>query len=180
MRTRLLAALALVLIPSAAFAHPGDAHGFATGFAHPFGGYDHLMAMIAVGLFAWQLGGRALWLVPATFVTIMAAGGALGIAGVAIPGVEIGIAASVVVLAGVVALRMKTPVVLAMALVGVFAVFHGHAHGSEMPLDASGAFYAGGFLAATALLHAAGITLGMLIAKTRATWRASRPAPSRI
>ena len=161
MRTRLLATAVFVLVSSAAFAHPGDAHGFVHGFAHPFGGFDHLLAMIAVGLFAWQLGGRALWLVPATFVTIMAVGGVLGIAGVPIPGVEIGIAASMIVLAGVVALRMKTPVVLAMALVGIFAVFHGHAHGSEMPLDGSGAIYGAGFLTATALLHLAGIALGM-------------------
>src|SRR5262249_26625169 len=80
MRTRLLATAVFVLVSSAAFAHPGDAHGFVHGFAHPFGGFDHLLAMIAVGLFAWQLGGRALWLVPATFVTIMAVGGVLGIA----------------------------------------------------------------------------------------------------
>jgi urease accessory protein len=181
MRTRLLAALAFALIPTAAFAHPGhNVHGLLHGFAHPFGGFDHLIAMIAVGLYAWQLGGRALWLVPATFVAVMAAAGALGIAGVPLPGVEIGIAASVIVLGAMVTLRVKMPVAIAAALVGVFAVFHGHAHGTEMPLDASGVAFAAGFLAATALLHAAGIALGKLIASTRATWSASRRVPSKI
>jgi urease accessory protein len=180
MRTRLLA-LAFALLPTAAFAHPGhDAHGLVQGFAHPFGGFDHLIAMIAVGLYAWQLGGRALWLVPATFVAVMAAAGTLGIAGMPLPGVEIGIAASVVVLAAIVILRVKMPVAIAAALVGVFAVFHGHAHGTEMPLDASGVAFAAGFLAATALLHVAGIALGKLIASTRATWSASRRVPSKI
>jgi urease accessory protein len=184
MRTRLLAlafALVVPLLPTAAFAHPGhDAHGLVQGFAHPFGGFDHLVAMIAVGLYAWQLGGRALWLVPATFVAVMAATGALGIAGVPLPGVEIGIAASVIVLGAIVTLRVKMPVAIAAALVGVFAVFHGHAHGTEMPLDASGVAFAAGFLAATALLHVAGIALGKLIASTRATWSASRRVPSKI
>jgi urease accessory protein len=181
MRTRLLAALAFALIPPAALAHPGhDAQGLVQGFAHPFGGFDHLVAMVAVGLYAWQLGGRALWLVPATFVAVMAAAGALGIAGVPLPGVEIGIAASVIVLGAIVALRVKMPVAIAAALVGVFAVFHGHAHGTEMPLDASGVAFAAGFLSATALLHVAGIALGKLIASTRATWSASRRVPSKI
>jgi urease accessory protein len=180
MRTRLLA-LAFALIPTATLAHPGHgADGLVHGFAHPFGGFDHLVAMIAVGLYAWQLGGRALWLVPATFVAVMAAAGALGIAGVPLPGVEIGIAASVIVLGAIVALRVKMPVAIAAALVGVFAVFHGHAHGTEMPLDASGVAFAAGFLAATALLHVAGIALGKLIASTRATWSASRRVPSKI
>jgi urease accessory protein len=180
MRTRLLA-LAFALMPTAALAHPGhDVHGLVHGFAHPFGGFDHLIAMVAVGLYAWQLGGRALWLVPATFVAVMAAAGALGIAGMPLPGVEIGIAASVIVLGAIVALRVKMPVAIAAALVGVFAVFHGHAHGTEMPLDASGVAFAAGFLAATALLHVAGIALGKLIASTRATWSASRRVPSKI
>src|SRR5437764_14122687 len=104
MRTRLLTAFAFALIPTAALAHSGDAHGFVHGFEHPLGGLDHVAAMVAVGLFAWQLGGRALWLVPSTFVAVMAIGGALGIAGVPVPGVEIGIAASVIALAALVAL----------------------------------------------------------------------------
>src|SRR5262249_56043104 len=99
---------------------------------------------------------------------------------VAVPGVEIGIGASVIVLGAIVILRVKMPVAIAAALVGVFAVFHGHAHGTEMPLDASGALYAAGFVAATALLHVAGIALGKLIASTRATWSPSRRVPSTL
>ena len=166
MRTGLTTA-ALTLIPTAAFAHPaiGDAHGFVAGFAHPLGGLDHILAMVTVGIFAWQLGGRALWLVPATFVLAMAAGGALGMAGVPVQFVEVGIAASVIVLGAVVAFARRAPVAIAVALVGVFAIFHGHAHGTEMPLDATGGAYAAGFMLATALLHAAGIALGFAIGR---------------
>ncbi|MBV8421053.1 MAG: HupE/UreJ family protein [Hyphomicrobiales bacterium] len=166
MRTGLTTA-ALTLIPTAAFAHPaiGDAHGFVAGFAHPLGGLDHVLAMVTVGIFAWQLGGRALWLVPATFVLAMAAGGALGMAGVPVPFVELGIAASVIVLGAVVAFARRAPVAIAVGLVGVFAIFHGHAHGTEMPLDATGGAYAAGFMLATALLHAAGIALGFAIGR---------------
>jgi urease accessory protein len=185
MRTRLtLAAFVstFALLPTAALAHPGlgDAHGFAHGFAHPLGGFDHVLAMVAVGLFAWQLGGRALALVPATFVLVMAAGGALGMAGVAVPGVEIGITASVIVLGAIVALRVKPPLAIATGLVALFAIFHGHAHGTEMPLDAAGAYYAAGFLLATALLHAGGIALGMVIGRIADAYgRAQRVAGER-
>jgi urease accessory protein len=160
-------AAALSLVPTAALAHSGvgHVHGFAQGFLHPLGGVDHVLAMVTVGVFAWQLGGRALWLVPATFVLAMAAGGALGIAGVELPLVEFGIAASVVVLGAIVALKVKAPLAVAMGLVGAFAVFHGHAHGTEMPPDAAGAAYATGFLLATALLHAGGIALGFVIGR---------------
>src|SRR5438876_5599961 len=155
MRTGLTTA-ALTLIPTAAFAHPGigDAHGFVAGFAHPLGGLDHILAMVTVGIFAWQLGGRALWLVPASFVLAMAAGGALGMAGLAVPFVEVGIAVSVIVLGAMVALGTKAPLPIAMALAALFAVFHGHAHGSEMPLDAGSIVYGAGFLLASALLIA--------------------------
>src|SRR6266481_1506857 len=161
-----LTTAALTLIPTAAFAHPGigDAHGFVAGFAHPIGGLDHILAMVTVGIFAWQLGGRALWLVPATFVLAMA-GGALGMAGVPVPFVELGIAASVIVLGAVVAFARRAPVAVAVGLVGVFAIFHGHAHGTEMPLDATSGAYAAGFMLATALLHAAGIALGFAIGR---------------
>jgi urease accessory protein len=167
MRHRLIAAAALALVPTAAFAHPGmgDAHGFVQGFAHPLGGLDHLLAMVTVGLLAWQLGGRALWLVPASFVLAMAAGGALGMAGLAVPFVEVGIAVSVIVLGAMVALGTKAPLPIAMALAALFAVFHGHAHGSEMPLDAGGIAYGAGFLLASALLIAAGIALGAAIGR---------------
>lgn len=162
-----LAAL-LAFSPSLAFAHTGvgDAHGFAHGFMHPIGGLDHMLAMVAVGIFAANLGGRALWAVPATFVALMAVGGALGMSGVEVPFVEAGIALSVVVLGAAVALGWKQwPLGAAMALVGFFAVFHGHAHGAEMPETASGATYAAGFMLATAALHIVGIGAGLAIGK---------------
>ena len=169
---RCLAAIAaaLALVPTAALAHSGlghvhGFHGFVQGFAHPIGGIDHVLAMVTVGVFAWQLGGRALWLLPATFVLVMAAGGAIGIAGVELPSVEFGIAASVIVLGAIVALKFKAPLAVAIGVVGAFAVFHGHAHGTEMPPDALGAAYAAGFLLATALLHAGGIALGFGIGR---------------
>ena len=163
-----LAFLALFLAPTAAFAHTsvGDTGGFMHGFMHPLGGLDHQLAMILVGIFAYQLGGRAMWLVPLTFVAVMAFGGFLGIAGIPVPFIEIGIALSVVVLGAIVAFGVKVPVAVAMGIVGLFAVFHGHAHGSEMPMDASGLDYGLGFMLATALLHAAGIGIGFLIGMT--------------
>lgn len=164
---RMLLAAPLLLLPSLALAHPGhgDASGMAQGFLHPMSGLDHILAMVLVGLFAWQLGGRALWAVPATFVLVMALGGALGMAGVAVPFVEIGIGLSVVVLGAIVAFGVKAPVAAAMAIVGLFAIFHGHAHGAEMPANAAGFAYGAGFLAATALLHLCGIAVGFGIGK---------------
>lgn len=163
---RAAATAMLVAVPGAAFAHTGHgASGFTDGFVHPLGGLDHVLAMVAVGLLAANLGGRALWLVPAAFVAVMAAGGALGIAGVNVPFVETGIATSIVVLGLAVALRISVPTIAAMTLVGFFAIFHGHAHGAEMPTDGSALTYAAGFLLATALLHAAGIALGLGIAR---------------
>ena len=155
----LIAVLAIILTPVAAFAHTGigDASGIAHGFMHPVSGMDHVLAMVSVGFFAYMLGGRALWLVPASFVAMMAAGGALGIAGVAVPFVEPGIGLSIIVIGMAAALGRKMPVASAMALVGIFAVFHGVAHGAEMPQQSSGFAYAAGFMGATALLHFAGI-----------------------
>jgi urease accessory protein len=166
MHTGLITA-ALMLIPTAAFAHTGvgEAHGFVSGFAHPLSGLDHILAMVTVGIFAWQLGGRALWLVPGSFVLAMAAGAALGMASIPLPFVEFGVAASVIVLGGVVAFARGAPIAIAMGVVALFAIFHGHAHGSEMPLDAAGSAYAAGFMLATALLHAAGIALGCAIGR---------------
>ncbi|MFG1296248.1 HupE/UreJ family protein [Xanthobacter variabilis] len=165
-RTALLAAIATTL-PTLAFAHTGvgATHGFVHGFGHPLGGLDHMLAMVTVGIFAWQLGGRAIWAVPATFVALMAVGGALGVSGVNVPFVELGIGLSVVVLGAVVAFGLKAPLAVAMALAGFFAIFHGHAHGTEMPLDASGLSYGLGFMLATGLLHVAGIGLGMAIGR---------------
>lgn len=163
----ILAGLALASMAGAAEAHTGvgSTIGFTHGFLHPLSGIDHLLAMIAVGLFAARLGGRALWLVPCAFVGMMAVGGALGINGVEVPFVEIGIAASVLALGAAVALDFHIPTVAAMGLVGFFAIFHGHAHGAEMPETASGLTYGIGFILATALLHIVGIALGLGIAQ---------------
>lgn len=165
-----MAALAAALLPTAALAHTGvgAAGGFAHGFWHPIGGLDHVLAMVAVGAVAARLGGRALWIVPIAFVAMMAVGGFAGVEGVALPFVETGIALSVVVLGLAVALGWKLPVAAASALAGLFAVFHGHAHGAEMPADASGLGYAAGFMLATASLHVAGIGLGLAIGRVGA------------
>ncbi|HMF01261.1 MAG TPA: HupE/UreJ family protein [Terriglobia bacterium] len=156
------------LVPVAASAHvgAGDTHGFVHGFSHPLSGIDHILAMVAVGLFAAHLGGRALWLVPLTFVSVMALAGIAGMAGVQLPFVEIGIGMSVIVFGLVVALQLSVPTLVAMGLVGFFAIFHGHAHGMEMPQGVSGLFYGAGFICATKLLHALGVGLGLTIGKT--------------
>lgn len=163
----LFAAGLLGLLPSVALAHTGvgDAHGFSHGFLHPLTGIDHVLAMVAVGILAWQSGGRAVWAVPLTFVTLMVLGGTMGVAGLDLPYVEIGIALSVVVLGAAVAFGVTLPLAAAMGLAGFFALFHGHAHGAEMPEDASGLAYGLGFVIATGALHLAGIGLGMAIGR---------------
>ena len=165
MSRTIIASLAALLagLAGPALAHTGHgaAVSFAAGFGHPFGGLDHALAMIAVGLLGTQLGGRALWLVPAAFIAAMAAGGMLGMSGGAMPLVEMGIAGSVIVLGGVVAFGRKIPVPAAMAIVAAFAIFHGHAHGTEMPAGASGLGYATGFVLGTSLLHALGLAAGL-------------------
>ncbi len=161
-------ALSVLLAPAAALAHSGPAghsHGFADGFLHPLGGMDHLLAMIAVGLLAAHLGGRALWLVPLAFVTLMATGGAIGFAEIRIPYVELFIATSVVVLGLLVALRTNLPTIAAVVIASFFALFHGHAHGAELPAGESPYVFAAGFVAASALLHLAGIVLGLGFAR---------------
>ena len=164
MRRNLAIGLAFVVL---AIAKVAEAHtygatgaGLAEGFGHPLGGPDHLLAMIAVGLWAVQIGGRAIWLVPISFVVMMAFGGLAGMAGIPVPMVELGIAGSVLVLGSLVALSSRMPVWLGMAVVGLFAIFHGHAHGTEMPQAASATLYALGFVLATGLLHAVGIAAG--------------------
>jgi urease accessory protein len=162
--------LSILLIPSLAQAHPGmpgHTHGLENGVLHPLSGLDHICAMIAVGIWAVQRGGRALWLMPTTFVSIMILGGALGMGGMGIPCVEQGIAASVLVLGIFIAAAVRLPLPASLAIVGLFAVFHGYAHGVEMPGDASGFTYATGFVLATISLHLCGISLGMA-AKTSA------------
>jgi urease accessory protein len=152
-------AAGLALAAGSAAAHTGEhtVAGFASGFSHPFGGLDHLLAMIAVGLWAVQQGGRALWAVPAAFVLAMLGGGALAGWGVVLPHVETGIALSVLVLGLVVAARRHAPLAVGVAVAGGFALFHGHAHGLEMPQAAAPALYGLGFVLATSALHAAGI-----------------------
>ena len=155
--------VSLLLAPGAALAHTGTGaeHGFVHGLLHPLGGADHVLAMVAVGLLAAHLGGRALWLVPAAFVAAMAAGGWLGFSGAPLPYFEAGIALSVVVLGALVALRIELPLALAMTVAALFAVFHGYAHGAELPGGASTLAYGAGFVIATAILHATGIALGI-------------------
>jgi urease accessory protein len=162
---RVVMVIALLLAPTVAFAHPG--HGETAdllgGFLHPFGGLDHLLAMTAVGLIAAQIGGRALVLVPASFVALMALGGLYGAAGGSLPFVETAVALSVLAFGALIASGAAPTVVAAMTLVGAFALFHGHAHGVEMPAVGSGVQYGLGFVAATALLHGAGIGLGLAL-----------------
>lgn len=151
-------------LSSNAMAHTGvgDTHGFVHGFLHPVSGVDHIMAMFAVGLLAANWGGRALYFLPMSFLVMMTAGGVLGLNAVELPMVELGISASLIVFGLALAFNISLPVIAGMAIIGFFALFHGHAHGSEMPADASGMDYAAGFLLATAILHASGIGLGLL------------------
>lgn len=164
-----LAAL-IAAIPALALAHPGHEHttSFMTGFMHPMGGLDHLLAMLAIGLWAASLGGRALWAVPAAFVGTMLIGGGLSVAGIQVPFIEQGIVLSVVLMGVLLVGAARFPVAVCAGIAALFAVFHGAAHGLEMPLNANGAEYALGFAAATALLHVVGIGFGSAIARFQA------------
>ncbi|MCU0831141.1 MAG: HupE/UreJ family protein [Rhizobiaceae bacterium] len=155
----------LALVAPAALAHTGhaDTGGFVHGFLHPVGGLDHVLAMVMVGLLAAAMGGRALVALPVVFVSMMAVGGLAGMSGMALPGLEAGIALSVVVLGSFLAFPATSAALAAVALTGAFAVFHGFAHGAEMPVDTSGAAYAAGFLIATAILHGVGIAAGVTL-----------------
>jgi urease accessory protein len=161
----IVAALAAGGLAAPALAHTGVApgHDLGHGFLHPLGGIDHILAMVAVGLYAAQLGGRSLWLLPVAFVGTMIAGGVLGYAGVPLPMVERGIGLSVVVMGVLLALGVRLPALAATALVAVFALVHGHAHGSEGAALASFLPYAAGFVAATVLLHGTGIAAGLAL-----------------
>lgn len=160
-RSLLISAVLLLLTSVGAQAHilPNDVHGFGSGFAHPLHGLDHILAMVAVGLWAGQLGGRARWLVPASFVGVMMLGGALAMAGLRVPFTEEGILVSVLVLGILIAVAARFPLPASMAMVGLFAFFHGHSHGMEIPANAIGYAYGTGFALATLLLHASGIGL---------------------
>ena len=161
---RALVAMSLAAIASSAFAHvqTGQAAGLLAGLLHPVSGLDHVLAMVAVGLWGAQLGAPAIWLLPVTFPIVMALGGFLGLLGVPLPGVEVGIAASAILLGAAVMTERRLPLVAAAALVGFFAVFHGHAHGTELPPGQSGLLYSLGFVVATGCLHAVGIAIGAM------------------
>jgi urease accessory protein len=156
----------LMLLASAlpAFAHvqQGQAQGFLTGLSHPISGLDHVLAMIAVGLWGAQLGPPAVWLLPVTFPMMMAFGGFFGLLGIPLPGVEVGIALSAVLLGIMVAREAKPPLVVAGAIVAVFAVFHGHAHGTDLPPGQSALLYSMGFVIATGCLHGVGVAIGVV------------------
>ena len=148
---------------SPVFAHgqQGQAAGLLSGLWHPVSGLDHVLAMIAVGLWGAQLRQPAVWLLPVTFPMVMAVGGFLALVGIPVPGVEIGIALSAVLLGMMVAGEVRAPLAIAVVLVGFFAVFHGHAHGTELPAGQSGLAYSIGFVVATGCLHGAGILMGL-------------------
>jgi urease accessory protein len=160
----LVCVTALTILAGEAAAHEatGVAGGFRSGLLHPVLGWDHVAAMVAVGLLGAVMGPPALWLLPIVFPLVMAAGGALGVAGVPVPGVELGIALSAVVLGLMVALGRPVPAVVAAIVVGCFAIFHGHAHGTELPAAASAVAYGVGFVVGTGLLHLVGIGIGAL------------------
>lgn len=155
--------LLFVFAATPALAHEaGAAGGFVTGFLHPVLGPDHVAAMVAVGLWGAILGAPAIWLLPVAFPLVMALGGAAGAAGVPLPAVETGIAASALVIGLAVAVALRPPLWIAAVIVAFFAIFHGHAHGTEMPTATNPLAYAGGFVIATGLMHLAGIALGLL------------------
>jgi urease accessory protein len=162
--TGLVAGVTLFASATPVLAHVqhGQAEGLLTGVLHPISGLDHVLAMVAVGLWGAQLGAPAVWLLPVTFPMVMAIGGFLGLVGIDLPGVEIGIALSVLLLGLMVALEGKPVLVIAAMLVGAFAIFHGHAHGTELPPGQSGLVYSLGFVVATGVLHGLGIALGVV------------------
>lgn len=159
----------MAVLPMAVFAHTGvgETTGFMHGFSHPIGGLDHMLVMVAVGIWASQMGKKALWVVPSSFVGVMVIGGVLGFSGIEIPFVEEGILVSVLVLGMLVAGAFKLPLLYNSLIVGVFALFHGHAHGAEMPETLSAMTYALGFALSTAMLHISGMGLGMFTQKIR-------------
>jgi len=140
----------------------GQATGFMTGFHHPWSGLDHILAMIAVGLWGAQLGSPALWLLPIAFPMMMAMGAMMGLLGIPLPGVEIGIALSAFFLGTMILAEVRPKLAVAVAMVGIFAIFHGHAHGTELPAGQSGLLYSMGFVIATGCLHGVGIALGLV------------------
>lgn len=162
---RFIVPVALALVSSAALAHADTTDatgGFIAGFLHPLLGWDHVVAMVAVGLWGAFLGAPAIWVLPVVFPLVMAFGGVLGVVGLPLPGVEAGIALSAIVLGAMVALAARPPLPIAAVIVGAFAIFHGHAHGTELPSAANPLVFSLGFVLATGLLHLAGIAFGLL------------------
>lgn len=158
-----LIALLFAAIPGVAYAHDGTnlgLGGFLSGIVHPVLGYDHLLAMLSVGIISAQIGGRAIWTVPSTFVAVMAVGGVLGLMNIGLTVTELGIAVSLVILGLVIAAERRIPMLAVMIGVGFFAIFHGYAHGTEMPDTAEPVLYALGFLVGTAMIHIAGVVIG--------------------
>ena len=154
----------VLLMPAMVYAHveQGQAAGFITGLEHPWSGLDHILAMVAVGLWGAQLGNPAIWALPVAFPMMMAAGGMMGLLGIPLPGVEVGIAVSAMILGLMVLLDLRAKPVIATVLVGFFAIFHGHAHGTELPAGQSGLLYSMGFVIGTGCLHGIGIIIGLI------------------
>ena len=167
MRGIVLGLLIIILSPGIANAHilEGDG-GFLSGLTHPVLGFDHFLAMLSVGILSAQMGGRSIWTVPATFVSVMAIGAFIGVKGIEIPGVEYGIALSVLILGFSLAMEKKLLPLWAMLGVGFFAIFHGHAHGTEMPKIVTPMVYALGFLLGTAGIHVCGVLVGVISNRT--------------
>lgn len=167
-RSMTKALFVLLALPGAAAAHTGggETASLLHGLSHPLGGADHLLAMVAVGIWAAQIGGRALWAVPSAFVGVMVLGGAFGFSGLPAPFIETGILASVLILGVLIAGAFRLPLLFSAAVVGFFGVFHGYAHGAEMPATLGAGLYTAGFVLATAALHAAGMALGMVLRHT--------------
>jgi urease accessory protein len=162
----------LVWAPSAqAHVEQGQAIGFVTGLEHPWSGLDHVLAMIAVGLWGAQLGNPAIWVLPITFPMVMSLGAMMGLLGIPLPGIEVGIALSAILLGGMVLGEVKPKLYIAAIMVGFFAIFHGHAHGTELPPGQSGLLYSMGFVIATGVLHGIGILIGLIH-----RWQAGRLA----
>ena len=151
-----------VTTPAEAHIQQGQAIGFVTGLEHPWSGLDHVLAMIAVGIWGAQLGNPALWLLPVTFPMVMSLGAMMGLLGIPLPGIEIGIAVSAILLGAMVLGEVRPKLYIAAILVGFFAIFHGHAHGTELPAGQSGLLYSMGFVIATGVLHGIGILMGTI------------------
>ena len=170
---RSLLILCLLLYPLTVFAHQrgGEAIGFASGFVHPISGLDHILAMIAVGMWGAQLGAPAIWVLPVVFPMVMALGGMMGLMGIKLPGIELCIALSALALGFAVFREARPKLWISATIVGAFAIAHGHAHGTELPIGANGVLYSVGFVMATGLLHALGIGIGLVH-----RWKAGRIA----